>query len=63
MSTQVTIDTEECIGCHSCVDICPEVFDFDDADDKAVVINPDGGDIKCAEEAAEACPAEYINIE
>jgi len=63
MSKQVTIDTEECIGCQSCVEICPEVFDFNDGEDKAFVINPDGGDIECAGEAAASCPAECIHIE
>lgn len=23
---KVVIDTEECVGCESCVEICPEVF-------------------------------------
>ena len=62
MAKQVTIDTEECIGCQSCVEICPEVFGFNDDEEKAFVINPDGGDIECAEEAAASCPAECIDI-
>lgn len=62
MARHVTINTEECIGCESCVEICPEVFDFNADEEKAFVIKPDGGDIKCAEEAAASCPAECIII-
>ncbi|MFO7802586.1 MAG: ferredoxin [Desulfovermiculus sp.] len=28
MSKKVVLDQEECIGCESCVEICPEVFAF-----------------------------------
>ncbi|MBU4033807.1 MAG: ferredoxin, partial [Proteobacteria bacterium] len=56
MSKQVIIDTDECIGCQSCVEICPDVFGFNDDDNKAFVINPDGGSIECADEAAASCP-------
>jgi len=62
MSKQVIIDTDECIGCQSCVEICPDVFGFNDDDNKAFVINPDGGSIECADEAAASCPAECIHI-
>lgn len=63
MNTQVTIDTEECIGCQSCVELCPEVFAFNDDDEKAFVIKPDGGELECANDAAAACPAACIHIE
>ena len=62
MAKHVTIDTEECISCQNCVEICPEVFGFDDDTEKAFVINPDGGEVDCAEEAAASCPAECIDI-
>ena len=63
MAKQVDIDTEECIGCESCSEICPEVFGFDNDEEKAFVIKPDGGDIECAEEAALACPVDCITVE
>ena len=62
MAKMVEIDTPECIGCRNCVDLCPEVFAFNDAEEKAYVIFDDGGEIECAAEAAEACPASCINI-
>jgi ferredoxin len=43
MSKTVYIDEEECIGCGSCVEICPEVFHMKEGDEKAEVIKPEGG--------------------
>ncbi len=53
----VSVDKELCIGCGSCVAICPEVFELGD-DGKAQV--KEGGEAECAKEAAEACPVEAI---
>lgn len=63
MSRQVSLDQEECIGCQSCTEICPEVFGFDEDLEKAHVIDPASGDIDCAEEAAASCPAGCITVE
>lgn len=51
--------TEECIGCESCVEICPEVFKMDESTEKAVVINPGATDA-CVDEAMETCPVSAI---
>jgi ferredoxin len=61
MGKIVVIDTEECIGCESCVEICPEVFGFNGAEEKAEVIMPEGGPEDCIEEAMDACPVECIH--
>ena len=37
MPLKVTIDTDECIGCQSCVELCPEAFSFDNDTEKAEV--------------------------
>ena len=63
MSKTVIIDTEECIGCESCVELCPDVFSFDEDDEKAFVILPEGGDEECIDEAIETCPVECITWE
>ncbi|WP_457577191.1 ferredoxin [Desulfomarina sp.] len=63
MSKKVHIDEDECIGCESCVEICPDVFRFNDDTDKAEVIDEDSGGEECVEEAAASCPAECIHIE
>lgn len=62
MSKKVVIETEECVGCESCVEACPEVFKFDDDAGKAYVIK-DAGDADCIEEAIDICPVECIHWE
>ncbi|MDJ0802392.1 MAG: ferredoxin [Desulfobacterales bacterium] len=63
MAKRVVIDTEECTGCETCVEMCPDVFEFVEADEVAVVIKEEGGDEDCIEEAIETCPVECIHWE
>lgn len=58
---KVFIDEEECIGCGSCVELCPEVFRMNEDKEKAEVILPEGGPKECIEEAMEACPVSCIH--
>jgi ferredoxin len=56
------VDEDTCTGCGLCVDICPEVFEMDGDVARAKV-----GDVpedleECAEEAAESCPVEAIEV-
>ncbi len=60
MSKKVYIDEEECIGCGSCEEVCPEVFKLNEETDKAEVIKPEGGPEDLIEEAMEVCPVECI---
>ena len=50
MAKKVYIDEEECIGCGSCVEICPEVFQMKE-EEKAEVIKPEGGPEDMVQEA------------
>ncbi|MBU1292363.1 ferredoxin [Patescibacteria group bacterium] len=63
---KIKINQEDCIGCGSCVAICPDVFDINQ-ENKAVVknTNTDQGetDQECAKEAVEICPIQVIEIE
>ena len=63
MAKQVEIDREECMGCEDCVELCPEIFEFDSDAVKAVVIKPEGGDEKCIDDAIASCPAGCITYE
>jgi len=63
MAKQVVIDTDECIGCESCVELCPDIFAFDEGEEHATVIKPEGGDEGCIAEAMASCPAECITWE
>lgn len=62
MPKTVTLDTDECIGCGNCAEICPEVFGLNEDAGKAFVLNEGGGDLECADEAAAACPVSCITI-
>lgn len=56
----ISIDEEACMGCESCVELCPGVFKMNDDGDKAVVIDPDST-LDCVDEAIESCPGEAIS--
>ena len=60
MSKKVVIDQDECIGCESCVEICPSVFEMDEAEGKAGVKEGANGTEECIDEAIASCPAECI---
>jgi len=60
MSKKVTIEEEECIGCGSCEEVCPEVFKLNDETDKAEIIKAEGGPEDLIEEAIGICPVECI---
>lgn len=42
MARRVLLDEECCIGCGSCAELCPDVFEMDEEAEKAQVILPDG---------------------
>ena len=60
MAKRVYIDEDECIGCGSCEEICPEVFRLDESTEKAEVIKPEGGPEDLIEEAMGTCPVDSI---
>jgi NAD-dependent dihydropyrimidine dehydrogenase PreA subunit len=54
------IDLEACIGCGSCVDVCPcEVLEV--KDEKVVIVQPD----ECVDCGAcvDECPNEVLQVE
>ena len=63
MATTVRIDEDECIGCETCVELCPDVFVFDADAGKAQVRDDAADNADCAEEAAGSCPAACITVE
>lgn len=56
----IVIDEEECIGCETCVELCPDVFEMNEDTEKAVVKDPDST-ADCVEEAIDSCPNEAIS--
>lgn len=63
MAKRVIIDADECTGCETCVELCEEVFGFNEDEEIAVVILPQGGPEDCIQEAMETCPVECIHWE
>ncbi|TCT12115.1 ferredoxin [Natranaerovirga pectinivora] len=57
------VDKEACIGCELCPSICPEVYRMED-DGLAVAIDVDvpSEHEDAAQEAAESCPTDAIEI-
>jgi ferredoxin len=55
------IETNACLGCGVCVDLCPEVFSLIESLGIAVVVNPDGCPRDRIEEAMASCPAHCLN--
>ena len=56
------VDYDLCIGCGSCVEICPEVFELREDGTKAYVIAEDKCNTCDCEEAAGVCPVEAITF-
>ncbi|MBN2558318.1 MAG: ferredoxin [Clostridia bacterium] len=55
---------DECIGCGLCEQICPEVFSMDDDGTAVAIAEEIPSECEgCAEEAAESCPTNAIEIE
>lgn len=61
MAREIFIDIPECIGCESCVEVCPDIFEFDEDEEKARLINPEVEDEECAQESIDTCPVECIH--
>lgn len=55
----VAVDTELCIGCGTCAELCPEVFEM--RDDKAWVITGKSASGDC-QAAVDSCPVEAITL-
>ena len=56
---EIIVDSEKCIGCGECVDICPvEVYELQD--EKSVPVNID--DCVGCESCIEVCEQEAITV-
>lgn len=70
---KIIIERSKCIGCGSCVAVCPKFFDLASDDDgladlKGSVQNGDNFELEvtdadCAKEAVEICPVQVIRLE
>lgn len=60
MGKEPWVDREECIGCGTCVEDCPEVFRLDN-DDKSECYNPSGATEEAIQTAMDDCPVQCIH--
>lgn len=59
---KVKVDPDECIECGACIDICPEIFDWDDDGKATATIEEVPSDSEAdAHEAVEGCPTDAIS--
>ncbi len=56
----VWVETPECTTCDECIEIAPQIFQYND-ENQAIVINPQGGSFKDIVRSAEKCTAECIH--
>lgn len=55
-----TVDSELCIGCGVCEELCPDVFEV--VDEQSIVIGPENCDSCDCEEAVVSCPVDAIEL-
>lgn len=60
---QAEVNQELCISCGACIDVCPEVFDWNDEEKAYAIVGEVPDDLEGqASEAAENCPTDAIVI-
>lgn len=58
------VDQDLCISCGTCVDICPEVFDWNDDEKAHVIVDEVPKSLEDqVQEAADSCPTDAISID
>lgn len=58
---RVEVDQELCIGCGTCVDLCPDVFDWNEEEKAYSKVEEVPGDVEDqVHEAIENCPTSAI---
>jgi ferredoxin len=61
---RVKVDQELCISCGACIDVCPEVFDWNEDDKAYSIVEEVPADAEDqAAEALESCPTNAITEE
>lgn len=56
----IKVDQEACIGCGTCVALCPNTFKIN-GEGRSEVASQD--DVECAKNAAQSCPTQAIFVE
>jgi ferredoxin len=59
---EIMIDTYQCSGCETCVEMCPDVFCIDELTEKAALVNVSPKITDAVHQAAAFCPEKCIEI-
>lgn len=59
---KIVVDRKLCIGAAPCVAVAPGVFQLDEQEGKAYIVDPDASDEETIKMAAEACPVLAIKL-
>ena len=59
---KIVVDRKMCIGAAPCVAVAPGVFQLDEEQGKAYIVDPDSADEETITMAAEACPVLAIKL-
>lgn len=57
---KIKVDQEKCIGCGSCVSICPASFEM--VEGKAREKRAEVKKLTCEKDAEESCPVQAISV-
>ena len=67
---KITIEKPKCIGCGTCVSLCPKYFEMREDGKphlKGLKSNEEDGlevkEVGCAQDAADSCPVRCIHLE
>ncbi|MDP2926963.1 MAG: ferredoxin [bacterium] len=60
---KIRLDREKCIGCGSCVAICPKYFEMDPNGRAKLIKKLTISSIECIQNAVDCCPSQAIRIE
>ncbi|MBE5966050.1 MAG: ferredoxin [Lachnospiraceae bacterium] len=61
---KASVDQEGCISCGLCIDVCPEVFQFNDNEVSEAIDDEIPEDfIERAKEARDGCPVSVIDLQ
>lgn len=59
----IKVNLEDCIGCGVCMQVCPNVFNLDEYNGKALLVSEDApeDEKESVKEAIDSCPIGCIN--
>lgn len=59
---KVSVNKETCIGCGTCAEICPKIFEIKGGKSHPKIKEVKGAEEDCAKKAKEACPTNSISV-